>query len=177
MPEEIFDIVDRSGRVIGQAPRSQCHGNPNLIHQSVHVLVFDRTGRLFLQKRSDGKDVQPGLWDTSVGGHLQPGETPEQGAYRELREELGVEGTRIEKAYQYFWESPIETELVRTFVTLHEGPFRLDPVELADGRFWEQGEILAALALGDFTPQFRHEFPRMQAWWQRKSISMTHFTR
>lgn len=177
MTEEVLDIVDRMGRVIGQAPRRQCHGNPVLIHQSVHVLVFDRQGRLFLQKRSERKDIAPGLWDTSVGGHLQPGETPEQGAHRELDEELGVSGVKLERAYQYLWESSVETELVRAFVTLHEGPFRLQPDEISEGRFWDQQEIEGRLASGDFTPQFAAEFPRMQAWWRRKQISMTHFTR
>lgn len=177
MSDELFDIVDRLGRVVGQAPRSRCHGDPSLIHQAVHVLVFDRLGRLFLQRRSESKDVQPGKWDTSVGGHLQPGEKPLQGALRELGEELGVQQVRLDPAYEYFWESPHETELVRTFVTLHEGPFRLQAEEIAEGRFWDQREIEAALGSGLFTPQFTHEFPRMRAWWQRKQLSMTHFTR
>lgn len=177
MNMEVFDIVDRLGRVIGQAPRSRCHGDPSLIHQSVHVLVFDRQGRLFLQKRAETKDVQPGKWDTSVGGHLQPGEKPLQGALRELAEELGVTQVRLDPAYEYIWESDIETELVRAFVTLHEGPFRLQASEISEGRFWDQAEIERALPHGGFTPQFTHEFPRMRAWWQRKQLSMTHFTR
>lgn len=175
--EELFDIVDRLGRVIGQAPRAECHRNPALIHQSVHVAVFDRQGRLFLQKRSDQKDVQPGKWDTSVGGHLQPGETPLQGAHRELQEELGVRVPHLEKAYEYLWESPIETELVRTFVTLHEGPFRLQQEEISDGRFWLLDEIAEALPSGFATPQFQSEFPRLRAWWDRKRTDMTQFTR
>ncbi len=175
--DERFDIVDRLGRVIGQASRSECHRNPALIHQAVHVQVFDREGRLFLQKRSDSKDVQPGKWDSSVGGHLRPGESPIQGARRELAEELGVETARLEKAYEYFWESEIETELVRTFVTLHEGPFRLQEEEISEGRFWSLDEIAAALPSGITTPQFAHEFPRLRAWWDRKRNDMTQFTR
>ncbi len=87
---EWFDIVDENDRVICQAPRSVCHGDPSLIHRVAHVLVFNRRGQLLLQKRSRSKDIQPGRWDTSVGGHLDPGEDYLEAAYREMREELGI---------------------------------------------------------------------------------------
>lgn len=173
--DEQFDIVDRFGRVIGQASRAECHRNPALIHQAVHVQVFDRNGRLFLQKRSQRKDVQPGKWDSSVGGHLKPGESPAQGAMRELAEELGVRGARLERAYQYFWEADNETELVRTFVTQHEGPFTLQAEEIDEGRFWPLDEIAAVLPSGFTTPQFAFEFPRLRAWWERKRNEGTRF--
>lgn len=177
MKAEWFDVVDRFGRVIDQASRAECHRNPALIHQAVHVAVFDRQGRLFLQKRSETKDVQPGKWDISVGGHVQAGEAPLAGALRELNEELGVTVTHIEKMDEYLWESETETELVRTFLTLHEGPFRLQREEISDGRFWSLDEIANALPTGIVTPQFRFEFPRLRAWWNRKRSDMTHFTR
>ena len=175
--DEIFDIVDELGHVIGQAPRSRCHGDPSLIHLVVHVIVFDRHGNLFLQRRSHKKDVQPGKWDTSVGGHMTPGEKPIDAARREMEEELGKAPLRLDFAYQYIWRSEIETEFVRAFVTLDEGPFVLQASEIDEGRFWTHDEIRAGLALDYFTPQFRQEFPRMEAWWVRHQASMTHFTR
>ena len=166
MSDEIFELVNEQGEVIGRATRRECHGNPALIHQVTHVLVFDRGGRLFLQKRSAAKDIQPGRWDTSVGGHMQPGEAPEAAARREMREELGVEAGPLAFAYQYLWRSPVETELVRAFATVHEGPFRLDPAEIDEGRFWTFAEIGASAATGQLTPQLASEFPRMRAWWE-----------
>jgi isopentenyldiphosphate isomerase len=177
MADEDFDVVDESGRVIGRAKRSACHGNPQLIHQAVHVLVFDRDGRLFLQKRSARKDIQPGKWDTSVGGHLKVGEHPETGALREMQEELGAEPSRLEFAYQYLWRSAVETELIRAYATVCEGPFRLDPGELDDGRFWTLDEIQSRIGEDVFTPQFCKEFPRMRDWWERRKSSLTRFTR
>lgn len=165
--EEIFEIVDERGAVIGRAPRSRCHADPSLIHQAVHVLVFNRAGWLFLQKRSTGKDVAPGLWDTSVGGHMKPGERPDEAARREMQEELGKPPDALQFGYEYFWRSRIETELIRVFTTIDEGPFRLDPEELDDGRFWSFEEIEHHLSSGIFTPQFEHEFPRMKAWHER----------
>ena len=175
--EEIFDVVDRQGRVVGQATRRQCHGDPRLIHQAVHVIIFDRQGRLLMQKRSSQKDLQPDKWDISVGGHVQQGERPDEGARRELQEELGVAVAKLEPAYEYIWESAIETELIRAYVTLQEGPFRPDPAEVAEVRFWSFAEIQGQLQGDAFTPQFQSEFERVRAWWQRKQSSLTHFTR
>lgn len=165
MPDELFDLVDEAGNVIGQAPRSRCHGDPLLLHQAVHVLVFDPRGSLFLQKRSARKDVEPGKWDTSVGGHMQPGELPEHAARREMREELGHHPATLEFAYRYIWRSPTESELIRAFATIEAGPFALDPGELDDGRFWSFDEIEGQLGRRVFTPQFEQEFPRMKEWW------------
>ncbi len=70
---ELFDLIDEAGRVVGRATREECHRNPSLVHRAVHVLVFGSRGDLYLQKRAPTKDVQPGRWDTSVGGHLALG--------------------------------------------------------------------------------------------------------
>jgi isopentenyldiphosphate isomerase len=110
---EYLEIVNREGHVLGVAPRSQVHGDPTLMHRVVHVLVFDRQGRVLLQKRSMSKDVAPGRWDTSVGGHVDPGETLRQAFEREMQEELGIRA-QAEFLYSYVHTNPLETELVHT---------------------------------------------------------------
>ena len=87
---EIFEIVDEDNNIIGTATRAECHGNPELIHRTAHVIIIDDSNRILLQKRSQDKDIQPGKWDTAVGGHLDVGESFKDGAIRELKEELGV---------------------------------------------------------------------------------------
>ena len=71
---EIFPIVDEAGRVIGQASRGHCHDGSKLLHPVVHLHVFNTKGELFLQRRPDWKDIQPGRWDTACGGHVDFGE-------------------------------------------------------------------------------------------------------
>ena len=161
--EELFEIVDEQGRVLGQRTRRECHGHPALIHQAVHVLVFNRQGALFLQRRSMQKDIQPGKWDSSVGGHMQPGETPEQAARREAGEELGWPAPLLHFAYRYLWRSPRESELVRTYAALSDGPFQLQASEIDEGRFWSFDDIRARLGTGVFTPNFEFEFGKFTA--------------
>src|SRR6185436_20849387 len=72
-PEEWFDVVNERDEVIGRELRRNVHAR-GLWHRAVHVLVFDRAGRVFLQKRSMLKDLSPGLWDSSCSGHLDSGE-------------------------------------------------------------------------------------------------------
>lgn len=88
MDNECFDVIDGSGNIIGTATRKECHGNRDLTHRTVHVLVFNSAGELYLQKRSMNKNIQPGKWDTSVGGHLDLGENFQQAVHREMKEEL-----------------------------------------------------------------------------------------
>ena len=78
--------------MIGSATRGECHNGSKLLHPVVHLHVFNSKGEVYLQKRPEWKDIQPGKWDTSVGGHLDYGETPEQALVREVREELGMPG-------------------------------------------------------------------------------------
>jgi isopentenyldiphosphate isomerase len=162
MRVEYFDVVDDQGQVIGRALRSECHGNPVLVHRVAHVLVFNSRGELYLQKRAATKDIQPGKWDTSVGGHLDTGETYEQAAVREMREELGIVGIPLEHLYDYPLRNAIESENVRTYRAEYNGTIICDPHEIETGRFWTMDEIRKALGTGVFTPNFEEEFGRYQ---------------
>lgn len=161
-PTEPFDLYAADAyRVIGRSTRGECHGNPALVHAVARVHVWDRQGRLLLQLRSDSKDIQPGKWDTAVGGHLLPGEEAATAARREMQEELGVAPDRLVFLHRFQMRSPVETEWVTTFAARHEGPFAPHPSEIADLRFWTRAEIAAALGTGRLTPAFEDEFARL----------------
>lgn len=161
-PAEPFDLYAADAfRILGRATRGECHGNPALIHAVARVLVWDRRGRLLLQLRSASKDIQPDKWDTSVGGHLLPGEDAEAAARREMKEELGVAPDTLAFLHRFLMRTPVESEWVTTYATVHDGPFAPDPAEIAALRFWTRAEIAAALGTGQLTPAFEDEFARI----------------
>ncbi len=164
MTDETFPLVDESGRVIGSALRSQVHGNPALMHPVVHCLVTDREGRILLQLRSMAKDVQPGKWDTSVGGHVGLGESVETAVRREIAEEIGTDtaAAPLRFLYRYVMRNDVESELVHTYTCQSEGPFVRQESEVDELRFWTHSEIEAALGTGLLTPNFEDEYVRFR---------------
>ena len=158
--QEQFPIVDEEGRVIGAATRGECHNGSKLLHPVVHLHVFNSRGEVYLQKRPEWKDIQPGKWDTSVGGHIDDGETPEQALIREVGEELGITDFVPERVGKYVFESPRERELVYVNRTVYDGTVRPSTEELDGGRFWTMDEIRAAIGQEILTPNFESEFQK-----------------
>ena len=168
---ELFDIVDDDDLVIGQASRGECHGNPALIHRVAHVHVFNRRGGLLLQKRSLNKDIQPGKWDTSVGGHLDRGESYRQAAAREMSEELGLMVRPLTFLYYSKIRNAIESENVATYLAVADGPFRFSSDEIDEVRFWSADEIEAALGKGVLTANFEEEWELLKAWQRQPTLA------
>jgi isopentenyldiphosphate isomerase len=159
----MFQLVDRNGKRLGSASREECHGNPRLIHLVVHLHLFDPDGRLYLQKRSMGKDTNPGLWDTSVGGHVGAGEAVPDALVREAREELGIHAEGAAFLYSYLSEGTFESEFAECFMLVTTQPIHWDPVEIQDGRFFTREEVQGMIGTGALTPMFEREWPRLLA--------------
>jgi isopentenyldiphosphate isomerase/intracellular septation protein A len=160
--EEWFDLVSPEGKIIGKAPRSAVHGNSALLHPVVHLHVFNKNGQLYLQRRSNNKEVQPGKWDTSVGGHIFSGEDVLTALKREALEELGIRKDNFQPLYRYVMKNEFESELVYTFRLVANGPFKVNKDEIAYGRFWSMSEIERNLDKNIFTPNFVQEFKMLQ---------------
>ena len=163
---EMLTLVNEAGEPLGSAPRQACHGNPRLMHAVVHCLVRNRQGELLLQRRSPNKDVQPGKWDTSVGGHVAAGESVEAALRREMAEEIGLDASASHPRFlhRYMHGNDFESEMVWTFLCESDGPFRAQNGEIAALRFWTPGEIEECLGRGDFTPNFEVEYQRYRQW-------------
>ncbi len=152
---EIFDIVDAADQIIGQATRHEVHSR-NLRHRAIHILVRNRDGEFFLQRRSRWKDVCPLKWDSSAAGHVNTGQNYAETASRELREELGVDA-------HLQWVAKVDAgedtgqEFVHLFEATHEGPFHLPSSEIDCGEWFTQTQLERWLASRpeDFAPGFR----------------------
>ena len=149
--------MNEKGEVVGKAPRSICHSSKNYLHPVVHLHVINSKGEIYLQKRPMHK-IQPGKWDTAVGGHIAFGEDIETGLKREAFEEIGITDFKAKLLANYIWESDIERELVFCFITNYDGAIIIRKEELSDGKFWSHREIKNVLGKEIFTPNFEEEY-------------------
>ena len=159
-PQELLPLVDPAGNVIGKATRTECHNGSMILHPVVHLHVFNEKGELYLQKRPMWKDIQPGKWDTAVGGHVDFGEDIHTALLREAREELGINAEGSELVQMYEFHSEREHELVYAHKIVYDKD--ITPSEETDGgRFWTMQEIRDAIGHGILTPNFEQEFMRL----------------
>ena len=138
--EEIVEIVDRDNNSIGAVSR-RIMRQQGLIHRASYILVFNRSGELFLQKRTMSKDIYPGFWDLAASGVVLAGESYEESAKRELREELGVAGVQLRRLFDQYYEDENNKVWGRIFACTSEGPFTLQAEEIDYGRFMSLAEI------------------------------------
>jgi len=161
--EEWFDVVNERDEVVGRETRREVHAR-GLWHRAVHTLVFDRDGRVLLQKRSLLKDLSPGLWDSSCSGHLDAGEDYDAAAARELGEEIGVRPAVGVSPRRWFRvEACVETgwEFVWVYRLRHDGPVVIDEREIQFAEWVEPAEVSRRIerAPVDFCPSFKLIWP------------------
>ena len=154
-PTEFFDVVDEKDSVVTPMERDLVHVN-KLPHRAVHIWVFNAEGELFLQKRSFWKENHPGLWCSSVAGHVASGENYLAAAERELKEELGV-NLPLTPFYRISASAATEQEFVECFYGHFEGPFVMDPEEVETGAFFPRIVVQQWLENSpeEFTPMFK----------------------
>ncbi|MFK7849767.1 MAG: 16S rRNA (adenine(1518)-N(6)/adenine(1519)-N(6))-dimethyltransferase RsmA [Akkermansiaceae bacterium] len=157
--EELFDIVDEDDIPVGTATREMAHAR-NLIHRAIHVFVFNKHGDLWLQKRSLQKDTNPGLWDSSVSGHLDAGEDYRSAATRELGEEIGLREIDAESLNFCLSVRPSEStgwEHIHVFETTYKGAPKFPAAEIDSMMPFSLVEIEAWMRASpaDFSSAFR----------------------
>lgn len=101
--DEMVAVVDAENRVVGAVPRHVMRAG-NLLHRATYVFVFDSAGGLYVQHRTMTKDVYPGYWDLAAGGVVLDGESYEESAVRELEEEMGIRGVKLEPWFDFYFE-------------------------------------------------------------------------
>ena len=92
------------------------------------------------------------------------GEGYEQAASREMCEELGICGVKMDYLYDYPLRNEVESENIRSFMVVYDGAVKFQPEEIDEVRYWGLDEVRSALGTGIFTPNFEQEFGLYEAW-------------
>lgn len=156
---EILDVVNENDEVVGQADFEEVF-EKLLPHRIIHILIFNDSGEMALQLRSEKKSFCPLHWSTAVGGHVQTGESYIEGALRELEEELGE--TFEEKDLKvigkdYYTDTKGNKMFLTTFrVDGINGPFEYNPDEVVEVRYFTMQELTGLIkAGGKFHPELK----------------------
>jgi 8-oxo-dGTP pyrophosphatase MutT (NUDIX family) len=149
--EEIVAIVDAHNNVVGAAPRHEMR-TKRLSHRSTYILVFNSPGKLYVQKRTLTKDVFPGFYDVAAGGVVLAGETYEQGAERELEEEMGIRGVPLARLFDFYFEDEHTSVWGCAFSCVYDGEVILQEEEVESGAFVPVSDILHRAETEPFTP-------------------------
>ena len=138
---ELFIVVDENDNILDYRTRYECHHDKSLIHRVTDIALFNKDGKLLLQKRSQQKDLFPGYYTLSASGHVSKGEDYLQSAIRELEEELGITNVELTMIGTVIVESEYEKEMVAVFTGNHNGPFQYPADEVESVQFFSSDEI------------------------------------
>lgn len=171
MPDELFDLIDENDRVIGQETRTVVHQR-GLWHRGVHVLLFDRRGRLLVQQRSGKKSQSPLALDCSVSEHVKAGEDYHTAAIRGLAEELGLKGIEIQPLVKFRMNySPDDNEISVIYKGVADlDQIRFDPeeIERVDAYALEELETL----LEQKPDMFSYWFGQILLWFMQRPSAL-----
>ncbi len=149
--DEIVAIVDEHNAVVGALPRREMRAK-RLPHRSTYILVFNSRGELYIQKRTTTKDVFPGYYDTAAGGVVLAGESYEQGAEREIEEEMGIRGVPLTPLFDFYFEHEHTRLWGRAFSCQYDGEVFLQAEEVESGAFVPIPDVLRRAETAPFTP-------------------------
>ena len=149
--DELVTIVDERNRVVGAAPRREMRAG-NLPHRATYILVFNSRGELYVQKRTEHKDVFPGYYDVAAGGVILAGESYEEGALRELEEELGIRGVPLTRLFDFSYKDESVKIWGAAFSCLYDGEVVLQQEEVESGAFLVVDEVFRLAETEPFTP-------------------------
>ncbi|HEV8714931.1 MAG TPA: NUDIX hydrolase YfcD [Candidatus Binatia bacterium] len=149
--DEIVTLVDEHNKVIGAVPRREMRAK-NLPHRSTYILVFNAQGDLYVQKRTMSKDVFPGYYDLATGGVVLAGESYEQGAVRELEEEMGIRNIPLTWLFDFYFTDERTCVWGGAFSCVYDGEVVLQEEEVEDVTLMTIAEVLRRSENEAFTP-------------------------
>jgi isopentenyldiphosphate isomerase len=149
--DELVAIVDERNKVVGAVPRQEMRAG-RLLHRATYVLVFNSRGELYVQKRAASKDIFPSCYDVAAGGVVLSEESYEDGAVRELEEELGIKGVSLARLFDFSYQDKDVRVWGAAFSCVYDGELVLQEEEIESGAFVPVDEVFRRAESEPFTP-------------------------
>lgn len=157
--DELVDVIDEDDRVVATVTRADVRARL-LLHRVASTMVFRLDGRLLVHRRTETKDVFPGMFDCFVGGVVGAGESYERARDRELAEEMAIVGAPPVELFTHRYESSEDRSLSRMYAVTWDGPV-VPQTEEISWHGWEPVErVRHRVARETFVPDGREVFLR-----------------
>lgn len=143
--DERLPVVDDGGRVLGAIERSVVRRLGIATH-AVHLVGSTHDARVWVQQRALDKAVDPGLWDTTMGGLMSAGESVAETLERETWEEAGLRIGQLQGVRE-FGRITVRRPVAEGYLVEHIHCFEaLLPQGLAPAN--QDGEVMRFEAVG-----------------------------
>lgn len=149
--DEYIDIVDNTGKPTGKSILKSIIHQKGYYHHTAHIWIYTKKGEILLSQRSAKKTICPLMWDVSVAGHIDAGETAEEAAIRETKEEIDLKISQSDllkvgvfECFQSYENGIIDNEFHNTFLV----ELKVDISELKPQE--SEVEALKLVSLDDF---------------------------
>lgn len=173
MHQDDIILVNELDEQTGTSSKTLVH-EKGWLHRAFSVFVFDKEGRMLLQRRAEGKYHCGGLWTNTCCSHPKPGELTEAAAHRRLKEEMGFD-TDLEEIFHFVYQAPFdngltEYEFDHVFAGEFDGRIEPDPNEVSEYRYLHLYKIAQMVKQNPeaFTPWFLLALPRVEEWWNKR---------
>jgi len=170
-------LVDDNDKELGLDTRENCHKGMGKRHRAFVVFLYDKEGRMLLQKRSMKKKLWPAFWDVSVTSHVYQGETYDEAAKRRSRQELNADVKRLERKLDYTYWAKFgdysENEFCVLLTGKLEGPVKPNPDEIMETKYLTEDELGADMSKNpdEYTPWFKIAFEKYSQREPRQGLS------
>ena len=128
---ELIDIITKDGKPTGKTALKSLIHSKGYYHNTAHVWFYTKEGQILLAQRAASKSICPLLWDVSVAGHVDAGETIEEAAIRETQEEIGLTITKpdlhkigVFPCFQTYENGIVDNEFHHTFIVELKVPLK-----------------------------------------------------
>lgn len=166
---EFIDVLDEQNNIVRTVTKSEIYRS-QLSHRVVHVMLV-YGDQIFITKRSNQVRYLPGYYCSSAAGHVQSGESPQEGAIRELKEEIGLSGPIVFcEDFAFVHEFRVQVSLFLKYYDPKLDQLKLESSEVEQGQFINISEVLA-MDQSAFHPQLSVCIEKTKSFLNSKSLN------